>query len=380
MIQVLRFSGLAIVASVVLALAIVFGFFVISFFVREWHPDWSIAWSVSEGLQVDLGLARPPDAPDVSPWDRLWPWGAAALAPLVWYLGAWWVWGRDRRLGVEFPRFRPPEGLSPAGVRQILDMGFDAKCMAAEMLSLAVRGHLRIEREPVGVYRLRRTDSPSSELTVAERHLLATLFRARSHTRLHYSDAAHLRVAMEVFREKLEHELEGPVYETNIWAVALGLVISGISFMAATARLPDVFPGSVDFWLAGGTLIAMAAVNVLFFRLMKAPTELGREILDAIGGFRRYLATAEHERMKLADAPRLTAHLFARYLPYALAMDIELDWAERFAGTVQRAIPDALDFEWYADPNKVIYDMGLMGMVHALGGATAAAFKKGEGD
>jgi hypothetical protein len=281
---------------------------------------------------------------------------------------------------LEFPRFRPPEGLSPAGVRQILDMGFDAKCMAAEMLSLAVRGHLRIEREPVGVYRLRRTGSPSSELTVAERHLLATLFRARSYTRLHFSDAAHLRVAMEVFREKLEHELEGPVYETNIWAVAVGILVSGIGFMAATASLPDVVPGGLDFWLAAGTLVAMAAANVLFFRLMKAPTDLGRDILDEIGGFRLFLATAEHERMKLADAPRLTAHLFARYLPYALAMNIELDWSERFAGSVKRAIPDALDFEWYADPNKVTYDMGLMGMVLALGGATAAALSGEEED
>jgi len=77
--------------------------------------------------------------------------------------------------------------------------------------------------------------------------------------------------------------------------------------------------------------------------------------------------------MKLADAPRLTAHLFARYLPFALAMDIELDWAERFAGTVQGAIPDALDFEWYAGPGKVAYDMGLMGMARTLGAATAAA-------
>jgi hypothetical protein len=337
MLQVLRLSGLALVASVLLSFLVLIGLFFANFVVQEWEPGWNIVRSLLEWLPHDsLPSAADVAARPVPPWDRLWPWGAAALAPLVWYLGAWWMWGRDRRLGVEFPRFRPPEGLSPAGVRQILDMGFDAKCIAAEMLSLAVRGHLR----------------------------------------MHYGDAAHLRVAMETFREKLEHELEGPVYETHLWAVALGAMISGLGFMAAASQ-PGGFPAGLDFWLATSALIAMATLNVLFFRLMKAPTDLGRQILEEIGGFRRFLATAEHERMKLADAPRMTSHLFAQHLPYALAMDIELDWSERFAASLKRTIPDALDYDWYADPGKVAYDMGLMGMVRALGGAMASVLESG---
>ena len=181
---------------------------------------------------------------------------------------------------------------------------------------------------------------------------------------------------METFREKLEHELEGPVYETHLWAVALGAMISGLGFMAAASQ-PGGFPAGLDFWLATSALIAMATLNVLFFRLMKAPTDLGRQILEEIGGFRRFLATAEHERMKLADAPRMTSHLFAQHLPYALAMDIELDWSERFAASLKRTIPDALDYDWYADPGKVAYDMGLMGMVRALGGAMASVLESG---
>ena len=84
--------------------------------------------------------------------------------------------------------------------------------------------------------------------------------------------------------------------------------------------------------------------------------------------------------MKMADAPKMTSHLYAQHLPYALAMDIELDWSERFAASLKRTIPDALDFDWYADPGKVAYDMGVMGMVRALGGALAAVMYGQEAD
>ena len=377
MIQVLRLSGLAIVASVAVGLAVVFGFFVISFLVAEWRPDWTIAESASRWLHTEPGppVAATP-APPVSRPDDILAWVAAVLAPLAWYLLVWWVWGRDRLLGVAFPRFRAPAGLSPSSVRQILGMGFDEKVMAAEILNLAVYGYLRIERDPAGLYTLRRTGNASGELTPAQRHLLASLFRARPFVRLHGQDSAHLRVAMESFRGELEHELEGPVYATNLWAVALGIAISGAAFMAATASLPHAVPSSLDVWSAGAALIAVAAVNVLFFRLMKAPTALGREVLDDISGFRRFLATAEHERMKLADAPKMTSHLFAQHLPYALAMDIELDWSEQFADTLRRMVPDAMDYDWYADPMKTRYDAGLVGMVRALGSAVATVLTK----
>ncbi|UCH75867.1 MAG: DUF2207 domain-containing protein [Rhodospirillales bacterium] len=377
MIQVLRLSGLAVIASILVAVVVVSVFFVVSFFIAEWRPDWTIAESIGRWLEAG---SRPPETRQtglsVSTWDTLWPWLTAPLAPLAWYLVVWWGWGRDRLLGVAFPRFAPPAGLSPSGVRQILGMGFDGKVMAAEMLNLAVNGYLRIERDPAGRYTLRRTGSSSGALTASQRRLLASLFRARPWVRLSGEDAAHLRVAMETFRDALEDELEGPVYATNVWAVGIGIAVSGGAIIAAMERLPHAMPAELDLWLAGGALIAVAAVNVLFFRLMKAPTELGREILDAIGGFRRFLATAEHERMKMADAPRMTSHLFARFLPYALAMDIELDWSERFADSLKRAIPDALDFDWYADPARASYDMGLTGMVRTLGGAVAAVLRE----
>jgi uncharacterized membrane protein len=71
--------------------------------------------------------------------------------------------------------------------------------------------------------------------------------------------------------------------------------------------------------------------NVAFGRLLKAPTVAGRSIMDQVEGFRLYLDVAEGDELRLVNAPPLTVRLYERYLPAALALEVEQRWAERFA-------------------------------------------------
>ena len=87
---------------------------------------------------------------------------------------------------------------------------------------------------------------------------------------------------------------------------------------------------SLCFALLGG-------LNVVFFFLLKRPTLAGRKIMDEIEGFRMYLGTAEEHRLNLLNPPERTPQLFERYLPYALALDLENEWTEKFAGVLARA-------------------------------------------
>jgi uncharacterized membrane protein YgcG len=81
---------------------------------------------------------------------------------------------------------------------------------------------------------------------------------------------------------------------------------------------------SLCFALLGG-------INVVFFFLLKRPTLAGRKIMDEIEGFRMYLGTAEEERLNLLNPPEKTPELFEKYLPYALALDLENEWSEKFS-------------------------------------------------
>jgi hypothetical protein len=84
-------------------------------------------------------------------------------------------------------------------------------------------------------------------------------------------------------------------------------------------------------------LVAAMTVNYLFFHLLKAPTGAGRKLMDEIEGFRRYLGATERDRMNMMHPAGRTPQLFERYLPYALALDVEQQWSEQFADVLSSA-------------------------------------------
>jgi len=98
------------------------------------------------------------------------------------------------------------------------------------------------------------------------------------------------------------------------------------------------------------TLAAMAFLDALFYHLLKAPTLSGRKIMDQIEGFKLYLSVAEKERLNLLNPPEKTPELFEKYLPYALALDVENAWSEQFAEVLARAGTETQPYTpvWYS--------------------------------
>ncbi len=94
-------------------------------------------------------------------------------------------------------------------------------------------------------------------------------------------------------------------------------------------------------------LLIFIFVNWLFYELMKAPTRLGRKLLDEVEGFREYLVVAETDELRFKNPPEKTPQLFERYLPYALALDVEDVWGEKFSEIIERARRDGS----YRQPN-----------------------------
>jgi hypothetical protein len=117
-------------------------------------------------------------------------------------------------------------------------------------------------------------------------------------------------------------------------------------FLPRGAGVGDVMPMLhamvVDYPLAFVLVTAFAALNGLFFYLMRAPTALGRPVMDQLEGFRLYLETAEADRLNL-QAPEITAQRFEALLPYAVALDVEKPWSAAFAAAIARAHPGDAD-------------------------------------
>jgi uncharacterized membrane protein YgcG len=83
--------------------------------------------------------------------------------------------------------------------------------------------------------------------------------------------------------------------------------------------------------------IVAAGVNVVFYHLLKAPTALGRRTLDQIEGFKMFLAATEADRLQRMHPAGRTPELYERFLPYALALNVEPQWTEQFSDVLSAA-------------------------------------------
>ncbi|MBI5638917.1 MAG: DUF2207 domain-containing protein, partial [Nitrospirae bacterium] len=108
--------------------------------------------------------------------------------------------------------------------------------------------------------------------------------------------------------------------------IPVSFVVKALSFMIDMAT-----PYSIFF------LAVAVYINYVFYQLLKAPTRAGRGIQDAIEGFREFLMMTEKDRMNLFNPPEKTPELFEKYLPYALALDVEQEWSEQFSGVLAGA-------------------------------------------
>lgn len=81
----------------------------------------------------------------------------------------------------------------------------------------------------------------------------------------------------------------------------------------------------------------VGAANILFYHLLKAPTLLGRRMLDRIEGFKMFLSATEKDRLQRRDPVDRTPQTYEKYLPYALALDVEEQWTEQFSDVLSAA-------------------------------------------
>jgi uncharacterized membrane protein len=98
-------------------------------------------------------------------------------------------------------------------------------------------------------------------------------------------------------------------------------------------------------------LLLMVAINYLFYTNLKAPRRSGRALLDQIEDFRRFLATTEPAPRGVRTPLKASSDLFERFLPYAMALNVEKVWGEQFAAALaQAAQGKTYSPAWYSGP------------------------------
>jgi len=177
----------------------------------------------------------------------------------IFYLSAWWAFGRDPRRGTIVPLFAPPADLSPEAVRYIHRMAYDRKSFAAALINMAVRGFLTIS-EDHGTYTLTATGKSEVEtkLSSAERAISKAFFDGEDAIKLHGSielkqdNHTAIQAAVTGLKTSLKTEYERHYFVNNFGWFFGGLAILALVGVAAAMLADDpAASGFLLLWLSG---------------------------------------------------------------------------------------------------------------------------------
>ena len=345
------------------------------------------AWFIKDNLHVIIALG-------------------GALVLLLYYWVIWARIGRDPASGIIVPRYESPDGYSPASMRFVSNMGYDKKCFTTAIINLAVKGALQINDDSGATFSLDRLDEPTVKLAAGEAAVLRQLFKSDSSVVITQSQHSLLSNAIDKHESSLKRDFEKKYFVTNRWYLLPGILLSLITIALMLKNMPSeqtlistiVFAvfvsiptfmliisfrrlirggirGKIHFgvnligilvfivfiansgaalenlvigvsWTAIGGILLMLLMNYFFHNWLKAPTLAGRKLLDQIEGFKHYLEVAEQDELALTDQPTFSADLYEKYLPYAIALNLENAWTAK----LNRAIKSGLVERDYRQP------------------------------
>ncbi len=372
------------------------------------YPSFRTTRSLSSGEGITVAVGWPPGYLDPETGSQrltqfLERWGTYVAAVvslgvvLVYYLIVWALIGRDPPAGTIIPVYHPK--IPPAAMRFIERMGFDDTCFAAAVLSLAVKGHLKISKDKKKQTLTALDNDDAVPMSDGEAKLYDGLFSTGDKITIQRSSRSKLNSAANALKSHFSKTFDRIYFKRNGGWFALGVAVTVLGWVVSTlfsirqveavffAIFPAAFSvmlgvmlyqtwksvrsyrhsgeivqliaGSIQFvivsvvvivmggmFLAIGaemgigpylTLIGVSLLNVVFWHLLKAPTAIGRAALDEIEGTRLYLTVAEEDRLKFANPPDKTPAHFHELLPYAIALDVETDWTNQFKSEIEAA-------------------------------------------
>ncbi len=278
------------------------------------------------------------------------------------------------------------------------------RAFVAALMDMAVKGNIKIVEDD-GDIELRSLKISYPSLSRGESVIVDRLLSGRDRVPFDKAHGSMLADTISRFRTAILKENAGVYFRNNFAAFAVGIGLSVVSLIAffilqrppsdqLGLAVPTVIATLAATWLiaAGGrrlldwvpggssklfgivlllaglaiaagiafvmladvlvlnntlpvvilvSLIALAAMNVSFFYLLRAPTPRGRKIMDGIEGFKLYLSVAEEGRLNVNDEPEMSEQLFERFLPYAVALAVEKPWTRAFQKWLAVAHPEA---------------------------------------
>lgn len=308
------------------------------------------------------------------------------------YYALLWLRAGNYRVDSVATQYVPPQALSPAILRYVWKERFDDRTFWAAILSLVSKGLASLEsNDGVSLLHKTEKAEQPRDLPFEELLLLTSLFKNRKTVSVNIDNADTVH-AVSSFAQELRRDAVGRWFSENRSSVISGAVLSvlaiivvamphsidqcgalilGMAIMAPAGyyaffvllRFVDLtraalhhfefsllrrfgfllffFASCSSAFIIGSVVLGvnfswqvvavtgvLAAANVASLLWLRMPTEGGRKLLDQIEGFREFLKSVDRMPMDRPDAPDKHAGLYEKYLPYAVALEVEQQWSD----------------------------------------------------
>ncbi|OOG72310.1 DUF2207 domain-containing protein [Algoriphagus sp. A40] len=304
-----------------------------------------------ENLSIAVGLSKGTIAPPPPPgfFQKIGYQvitGIMGLLILAYYLFTWSKYGIDPPKPTVIPNFDPPAGLSPASVGMMSKGYYWQDFVTASIVSLASKGYLRIEEKNkeslLGLFKqkefeLIKEKYPDSNLPKEEEKLLSLLFSSKDRITLNGKYDSTVEKAVQQFQSSLSSQWNPLIFKgfnLKFWILPF-LLIAG--YVVMLVMLEDYFVYGDKALLLVGFLGGNVILFLFYQWLIRKPAEEKLRLRAEIEGFKMYLSAAEEKMLQFSNPPEMTPEKFEKLLPYAMVLDVEEIWGEKFQNTLRRS-------------------------------------------
>lgn len=291
---------------------------------------------------------------------------------LFYYLFTWIKWGIDPPKPTVIPLFSPPENLSPASVAMISKGYYWQDIATAAIVNLATKGFISIKDETsssfFGVFKhneyiLVKEKNELDSLPKEERKLMEKLFKSSESITIDGKYDSDIASAMSQFQTNINSQWKSLIWKGFngiLWIFPI-LLIFLYFVLALSFQDYFVFEGKTALLVL--FMIGNFIAFLIYQWLIRRPAERKLKLRAEIQGFKMYLGAAEERQLQHFNPPGMTPEIFEKYLPYAIALNVEGIWGDKFDNFLKRSTlaPSEYHPHWY---NRPITSMGSFG--HSL--------------
>lgn len=314
-----------------------------------------------EGLTIAAaiqpGVITPPSFAETSINIIKYNWALTLIALVVVVtfiinLRNWFKFGRDPRKGVIYPGFEPPTN-SPADAGFIYNQKYKTEQFSAALIDLAVKKGISIQVEKEGsVFKKNTYTFRSGKSSASVKNFARSAFNWNLDNLHNLKADGSYNSTFESLNSSLKehltnkYQIDGAnknkskgLFALNSTAATWGFTAWFITVIFAVVTIGPI--ATTTLIVSASVLLGLGFISqYIFYKIMPAYNQQGRKLLDELLGFRMYLATAEEKRFDKLNPPEKNLELFERFLPYAVALDCQHEWANKFEDILKKAIAD----------------------------------------